>query len=138
MGIVGFLLVEKKELQIKRYLCKANGLRCFCAVLILFSGCAVQTEQSAGKRSFIELGKKAFFTLPDSVIEDSNDVFSDSQNMTLLLLAGGATIAMNQGADKKLDRFFDRHEIFHGFADRSLKLTGGHGKGSSRICQSSF
>ncbi|GAH38877.1 unnamed protein product, partial [marine sediment metagenome] len=62
---------------------------------------------------------------PKRIIEDSKETFLRPDNMTALLLAGGASIAMHSsGADKKLDENFDDHHVFGDFTDESLNVIG--------------
>ncbi len=86
-----------------------------------------QMEELSGapaKSLFFESARNDFADLPNNILEDSKDTFLRSDNITALLLAGGATIAMNQGPDKDIEGYFDKHEVSHGFADRSLKFVG--------------
>ena len=117
-----------------------------CAGLILAAGCANpvrndvprvpdshpaeisnganQTEQSS-KMGFIESAKVDFLNWPNRFIEDSKDTFLRTDNMTALLLAGGASIAMHHSnADKNIAANFERHRIFRGFIDESLNVIG--------------
>jgi len=108
-----------------------NGCRLgvVCVCLILASGCANynRTEKPVKTSLFFESAKVDFANWPDRIIEDSKDTFSRADNLTALLLAAGASVAMNQGADKNIEEYFDRHEVFHGFTDRSLKTLGNPG-----------
>lgn len=64
-------------------------------------------------------------TQPRRIIEDVKDTFSDTDNITALLLAGGVSIAMHgSGADKKLAENFDNHRVFRDFTDESLNVIG--------------
>lgn len=63
--------------------------------------------------------------LPDRLVEDSRDTLLRADNMTALLLAGGASVAMHDSdADKNLSENFSRHRAFHGFADEGLNVIG--------------
>ncbi|GAG24773.1 unnamed protein product, partial [marine sediment metagenome] len=62
---------------------------------------------------------------PDRFIKDTKECFLRPDNLTALLLAGGASAVMhNSGADKKLDENFDDHHVFRGFTDESLNVIG--------------
>jgi hypothetical protein len=77
---------------------------------------------------FFESAKRDFANWPERIIEDSKDTFLRKDNLTALLLAGGASIAMHQSnADKNIADNFDKHHIFHGFTDESLNIIGGPG-----------
>ncbi|MBW8041570.1 MAG: phosphatase PAP2 family protein [Planctomycetes bacterium] len=59
------------------------------------------------------------------IIEDSKNVFLRTDNLSALLFAGGASIAMhNSDADKNIAEHFDRHGAFHGFTDESFNIIG--------------
>ena len=94
-------------------------------VLVLAAGCANKDEDSFANSSVVKSATADLKTLPKSVAEDSKKTFLQKDNMTALLIAGGATVVMNQGADENIEGYFERHEIFHGFTDRSLKFFGG-------------
>jgi len=62
---------------------------------------------------------------PKRIIEDSKESFLRPDNLAILLLAGGASVAMHSsGADKKVAENFDDNHIFHGFTDESLNVIG--------------
>jgi len=62
---------------------------------------------------------------PDRIVRDSKECFLRPDNLTALLLAGGASVAMhNSGADKKLNENFDDDNVFRGFGDESLNVIG--------------
>ena len=62
---------------------------------------------------------------PRRIIADSKETFLRPGNMTALLLAGGASIAMHSsGADKELAENFDNPRVFHGFTDESINIIG--------------
>jgi len=92
--------------------------------LILAVGCAGPLEKGGMDSKLLQSAKADFARRPTDIIEDSKYTLSRTDNLTALLLAGGATIAMNQGGDDDVEGFFDRHEVFHGFTDRSLKTLG--------------
>ena len=99
-----------------------------CIGLILASGCANQTEQLSNNSNFFESARSDFANWPVRIIEDSKETFSRRNNITALLLAGGASIAMhNSDADNNLAGNFERHRTFQGFTDESLDLIGNPG-----------
>ena len=62
---------------------------------------------------------------PGRIIKDTKECFLRPDNLTALLLAGGASVAMHSsGADKKLNENFDDHHVFRGFRDESLNIIG--------------
>ena len=62
---------------------------------------------------------------PKRIIEDCKESFLRADNLSALLLAGGASVVMhNSGADKKLAGNFDDHHVFRDFTDESLNVIG--------------
>jgi len=79
----------------------------------------------SGTNLFLESAKADFAGWPNRLLEDSKDTFLRKGNVTALLLAGGASIAMHQSsADKNLAANFERHRAFEGFTDGSLNVIG--------------
>jgi hypothetical protein len=73
----------------------------------------------------LELAKANTADWPKRIIEDSKESFLRADNLSILLLAGGASVAMhNTDADKKLNGNFDDHHVFQGFTDESLNVVG--------------
>lgn len=106
-----------------------NG--CWRGGLLLFSilavGCACQDQ--AGKPSkrsyFLESAEADFANLPGDVIKGSKDTLSKDNNLTALLLAGSASIAMHQSnADKNIAENFEMHGFLDGFVDESFNVIG--------------
>jgi len=109
---------------------RLNGcwLRVICAGLVLAGGCANQTEQFSKTGGFYESAKSDFANWPNRIIEDSKDTFFRTDNITALLLAGGASIAMHRSdADENLAGNFERHQVIDGFASESLNAIGNPG-----------
>ena len=99
-----------------------------CIGLILAAGCANQTEQLSNNGNFFESARSDFSNWPVRIIEDSKETFLRRDNITALLLAGGASIAMhNSDADDNLAGNFERHRTFQGFTDESLDVIGNPG-----------
>jgi len=72
-----------------------------------------------------QLGKRIVTSLPKDFIEGSSETFLRSDNMTALLIAGGASIAMhNTDADHNLATNFERHQVIDGFGSEALKAIG--------------
>ena len=93
--------------------------------LIFTTAFAAKTEESTPKGWF-ECSKKELVHLPADVFEGSKDTFLRRDNMTALLLAGGASLAMDKSnADDKIARNFERHRSFHGFRDEAFYVVGG-------------
>jgi hypothetical protein len=86
---------------------------------------AGQTENPSKKSPLLESAKTDVLKWPRRIIEDSKDTFLKKDNLSALLLAGGASIAMhNSDADKDIAESFERHSVFHGFVDESLNVIG--------------
>jgi len=96
-----------------------------CAGLILVSGCESQTGNPSTKSLWFQSAKTDLAHWPGRIVEDSRDTFLRRGNLTALLLAGGASIAMhNTDVDDNLAGNFQRHRVFRGFTDESLNVIG--------------
>jgi len=74
---------------------------------------------------FLESAKTDLLNLPCRIIEDSQDTFFRSDNILALLLAGGASIAMDQSStDRDIAEHLEDHAVFQGFADEGLNVLG--------------
>lgn len=105
---------------------KVSAASALCAAEI--SNGANQANDLSETGGFFESARIDFINWPARIIEDSKDTFLRKDNLTALLLAGGASIAMHQSdADKNLKENFDRHGIFEGFTDESLNIIGSPG-----------
>jgi hypothetical protein len=62
--------------------------------------------------------------LPDRLWDDTKVTFTRPDNITALLLAGGASVAMHQEADEKIADYFERHQKLRNFKDESLNIIG--------------
>lgn len=73
----------------------------------------------------LELAKSRTTNWPQRIIQDSKESFLRPDNLSILLLAGGASVALHgSGADEKVADNFEDNHIFHGFADESLNIAG--------------
>lgn len=118
---------------------RQNGLwlRLLCTGLILSSGCSVGTNQlrrppDPNQARLTEPFLSSFATdlsnWPDRLIDDSRDTILASDNLTALLLAGGASIALHHSnADKRLARHFTKHRVLNSFVDESFNIIGNPG-----------
>jgi membrane-associated phospholipid phosphatase len=62
---------------------------------------------------------------PRRIIKDTKESFLRTDNLSILLLAGGASIALHSsGADRKVADNFEDHHSFHGFTDEGLNVVG--------------
>ena len=96
----------------------------------LASGCANynRTENTVKTGLFFESAKVDFANWPDRIIEDSKECFLRPDNLTALLLAGGASVAMHHSnADKNIAENFEKHRFLRGFPDESLNVIGSPG-----------
>jgi hypothetical protein len=77
---------------------------------------------------FLQSARVDLANWPSRILEDSRDTFLERNNLTALLLAGGASIAMhNTDADRNLAENFERHRVFHDFIDESIDIIGNPG-----------
>ena len=109
----------------KTYRQNACLLRAVCIVSILAASCTNQANDLSGTGSFFESARADFANWPSRIIEDSKDTLLRTDNITALLLSGGASIAMHHSnADKNIASNFERHGVFDGFIDESLNIIG--------------
>ncbi len=122
-------------------------LRLICACLFFAAGCAKNiqtanqqntsnnqsetpkqpannTDNNSEKGLFLKSAKADFSNLRTSFLENSKDTFLATDNMIALSLAGGASVVMNQGADKDIAEHYERHRSFRNFRDESLYVIG--------------
>ncbi len=102
------------------------SFRICCCVMLITAGCVNQnTTQTQPKRDWVESAWNRRHTWPDRIIEDSKDTFTDPNNLWLLAIAGGASIAMhNTRADDQLQDSFENHRVIDGFFGESLNFAG--------------
>jgi len=62
--------------------------------------------------SFSEVLKNDVRSLPKSLWEDTKRVYLDKTNLTVLLIAGGASLAVRNTVDDKWEDHFDKHRSF--------------------------
>ena len=121
---------------------RRNGflLRIFFTSLIFAAGCAnndnfsnqqssprTQTENSSSNSSsgsVIDTTVEDLKEWPDRLWDDTKVTFTQPDNITALLLAGGASIAMHQEADEKIADYFEKHQKLRNFRDESLNIIG--------------
>jgi hypothetical protein len=66
-----------------------------------------------------------FNNWPKRIIEDTKESFLRPDNLSIILLAGGATVALHSsGADDKVADNFRDHHSFRGFTDEGLNVAG--------------
>ncbi|MHC4719728.1 MAG: phosphatase PAP2 family protein [Planctomycetota bacterium] len=101
------------------------GLGVVFAVLILAGGCANQPNDHASVSVLGDFLKADLDAWPDRVIDDSKDTFSRADNITALLVAGAASIAMNDSdADDDIAEHSDQHQVIDGFGSETLDTLG--------------
>jgi len=111
----------------------------FSASMFLGSGCVsnsnlskeqssqIQDANSTSKASLKEIMEEAKNDLkkwPDRLWNDSKATFTKNENIAALLVAGGASIAMNQETDDEIKEYFDKYDKFHNWKDESLYILG--------------
>ena len=85
---------------------------------------ANQAESPSTGPLWLRSAKRDAAEWPGRIIEDSKRTFLRRDNMAALLLAGGASVAMHQDADKEIADHFERHPHLHNFRDESLYVLG--------------
>ena len=103
-----------------------------CGLLCLAAGCANQThnqlsldEFSKASGHILQFVKDNAPGWPQRTFTDAKESFLRADNITILLSAGGASIALHSsGADENTADYFEDHHNFHGFADESLNIIG--------------
>ncbi|MCJ7674626.1 MAG: phosphatase PAP2 family protein [Sedimentisphaerales bacterium] len=104
--------------------CNGLWLRIIFGGMILANGLAARANEPSQESYFLNSAKADLANWPDRILEDSGDTFFRADNICALLLAGGASIAMHQNADKEIAEHLDKDATFHGFADESLNVLG--------------
>ena len=135
-----------------KFCLNGSWLKILCASLIFASGCAntastipekeivtsaesdyPQEESqinSTGEKSSLneplwrQATRKDFNAFPDRLWDDTKLTFTRPDNITLLLLAGGASIAMHQEADEEIADYFEKHQKLRNLKDESLYIIG--------------
>ena len=82
------------------------------------------TPSKASLKSIIDKSIEDFKKFPGRILSDSKTTFTKPDNMAALLLAGGASIVMNQDADDKIKEYFDEHSKLYNWKDESLNIIG--------------
>jgi hypothetical protein len=107
---------------------KACRLKIFFVSMIIAVSCAGQENKPAAGEAFSELAGDIVNKLPGGIWEGSKETFSRTDNITALLLAGGASVVMhNDSADDKIADSFEHHRRFNEGMDRTFDFAGGPG-----------
>jgi hypothetical protein len=73
----------------------------------------------------LELAKSSADKWPQRIIKGTKESFLRPDNLSIILLAGGASVALHSSdADDKIADNFEDHHSFHGFTDESLNIVG--------------
>ena len=108
-----------------------NGICVTVVIIIIFAtgGCNNQAAGTENESRWVRSLKKDLSQWPQRLLSDSNDTFIRADNMTALLLAGGASVVMHRStdADDNIAKNFERHRAFAEFPDRALDFIGGPG-----------
>ena len=121
---------------------RRNGFwfRIFFASFVFAAGCAnnanLSEQQSSPKTqteklssdssddSVIDTVVEDLKAWPERLWDDARVTFTRPDNITALLLAGGASVAMHQETDEKIADYFERHHKLRNFKDESLNIIG--------------
>jgi len=98
-----------------------------CTVLFTTQAVAGDGTEPAGGNPLLESAAADIAGLPDDILSDSKKVFFDRDNIVALLLAGGGSVAMHQGADANIDEYLRDHRAFDNDLDEPLNILGGPG-----------
>ena len=98
-------------------------LKYILIILSVLNSAGCSTSQKSEQYLTDKFWKDAL-TLPGWMAKDTKDTISKKDNQIILLMAGGASVVMNQGLDRDIAKHQDK-DIFHNIADRSLNLFGG-------------
>jgi len=90
----------------------------------LSSSEAKQTENPSRESLFFKSARADIAAWPARTLDASKRTFLRPDNAAALLLAGGASIAMHQDADKHIAEHFERHGDLSNFEDESLNVVG--------------
>jgi hypothetical protein len=86
---------------------------------------AEQEDSKPKKHRWYYAAKEDLRKWPKRLKEDSKESFLRPDNMTALLLAGGASIIMHNGsADEDVELHFRKHPSLSGFEDEALNVLG--------------
>ena len=84
----------------------------------------INSDNRLNDNTLIDIAKTDLSNLPHTIFEDSKDTFLAKNNLIALLLAGGASIAMNQDADNEIADHFEKHHHLSNFEDEALNVIG--------------
>jgi len=103
---------------------KGFSLTALTLILALTAGCRDELAES----KFIRSADKDFHRLPGDVLEDTRKTIWREDNLTALLLAGGASVTMNNtNADDKVAEHFSDNKDFNDAAEKTFDILGGPG-----------
>jgi hypothetical protein len=103
-------------------------LKFFCAILLIAVSSAAQESKPTAVEAIGEFSSDLVKKLPGGIWEGSKETFSRTDNITALLLAGGASVIMhNDGADNKIEDNLKHHRRFNDWTDKTLEFAGGPG-----------
>ncbi|HIJ70505.1 MAG TPA: phosphatase PAP2 family protein [Planctomycetes bacterium] len=86
------------------------------------------TNTDPNKADVLDSLWKDVWTLPDTIIEESKEIIAAGNNLTYLLMAGGASIAMhNTKADHEIADNFDLNRALGKEVDEIVSNVGGPG-----------
>jgi len=113
----------------KLYNFRYGGLLCLLAAgVILLFGCSSSSYRLSGGELIRTSLNDVVTKLPRRALDDSRYTFFRNDNLTALLLAGGASISLhNSDADDNAAGNFERHDGFSKFTDESLNIVGSPG-----------
>ncbi len=84
----------------------------------------VNSPSKASLKEIIETVKQDSKKIPGKLWRDGKATYSKPENLAALLLAGGASIVMNQEADENIADYFDKHQILQGSDAETINIIG--------------
>ena len=111
----------------KKFLAKESWAVFSLLLILICAGEVCALTNSERIDNILDSWKVDFGKLPKDFLDESKNVFLNSrENQILLLLAGGASVAMhNSGADVRIDNNFDHDAFVSTDLDEAINIVGG-------------
>ena len=118
---------KKKRIDMKKFLAKESWAVFSLLLILICAGEVCALTNSERIDNILDSWKVDFGKLPKDFLDESKNVFLNSrENQILLLLAGGASVAMhNSGADVRIDNNFDHDAFVSTDLDEAINIVGG-------------
>ena len=107
--------------MLKTFLQGSGG---FCVLCIILASSNVYGIEDAEKVDLMSIILSDVKQLPAQSLTEAERTYFDSKNLTLLLMAGGGSLALHDKADDKIADHFDRHGNLSHDMDKLIDWTG--------------